>query len=66
MRRSKQKPEPVEREALERTARILGHSSAAARALREADTHSGPVAFWRCGDSILVEKLTICAAEVPR
>jgi hypothetical protein len=46
----------MSRGVLEATARILGPSSAAARALADADTHIGETAFFRCGTTILVQK----------
>jgi hypothetical protein len=49
------------RETLERTAGIIGVQSAAAQALRDADSHDGPVRFYQVrskhGTRIVVEKL---------
>jgi hypothetical protein len=36
----------IPRDHVERVARIIGDSSAAADALRRADEHAGPVRFW--------------------
>lgn len=46
----------VHRSVLERTAHIIGPSSAAARALAAADEHEGESNFFRCGPVILVQK----------
>ena len=48
---------PVNRRLLEEVARIVGPASAAAMALKDADSHNGHVKFWKHGKSIIVEKL---------
>lgn len=48
---------PIQREAIERIARIMGQNSASAAALREADTYGGDVRFWQTRDAIVVEKV---------
>ena len=48
---------PIQRESVERIARIMGAHSASAAALREADAHDGPVRFWQTRDAIVVERL---------
>lgn len=50
------KAAPVPRECLEATAHIFGPSSAAAKAIAEADRHDGPAYFYRYKNSIFVEK----------
>jgi len=48
----------VPRSVIERTAHIIGDSSAAALALKEADSHDGPVRFYQTPNhSLIVEKL---------
>lgn len=51
--------EQVGRAAIEAVAYIMGESSAAAAALKDADSHDGPVRFWHSpkGKMWLVEKL---------
>ena len=48
---------PLPRDLLERLAYIMGDCSAAAAALTDAESHKGPVRFYRHGPSIVVEKL---------
>lgn len=52
---SERKIVPIDRVILERTAHIIGPSSAAARALMAADQHDGEANFFRCGTVILVQ-----------
>lgn len=48
----------VSRDVLERTAHIIGDSSAAALALKDAASHDGPVRFYQTPQhSLIVEKL---------
>lgn len=51
------KLEAISREVLEMTAHVVGPSSAAAEALKDADSHNGPVRFWKRGNMIVVEKM---------
>ena len=46
----------VSLETLEATAKILGPSSAAAKALAEAKDHKGFVRFWKSGNTLILEK----------
>jgi protein-disulfide isomerase len=55
----------VERETVERTARVIGEHSAAANALKAADEHDGPVRFWHIGRSLTVEFLPWGTTEEP-
>ena len=55
--------EPLTREVLEMTAKVVGESSAAASALKDADSHRGPVRFWKRRNTIIVEKLPIQASD---
>jgi hypothetical protein len=50
--------EIVPRSAIESTAAVMGDHSAAAKALRDADSHDGEVRFWVVKDDnvIVVEK----------
>lgn len=48
---------PVTREELEHVAYIVGRFSAAQQALTCADEYGGEVRFWRCGQTILVERI---------
>ena len=48
----------VPRDVLVRTASIIGEFSAAALALKEADTHDGPVKFYQTPEhNLIVEKI---------
>jgi hypothetical protein len=54
------RPEPLDRSVLERTARILGSQSAAAKALQyaaelRAERPGIEVSFWHVGKSIIVK-----------
>jgi hypothetical protein len=49
----------VPRSVVEATARVMGPSSAAARALADADSHDGETAFFRHGNTILVKKTAL-------
>ena len=53
----------VFRHLLEKTAHIMGPSSASAQALADADSHKGPVLFWQKGETLVVEKLTLGTDE---
>jgi hypothetical protein len=56
-----QAPDPstqVTREVVETVARIMGDGSAAARALRDADTHQGEVRFYKLPGTFVVGKLS--------
>lgn len=46
----------IEREVLERAAKVLGPLSASAQALKDADEYGGPVTFYKLGNTILVQK----------
>lgn len=48
--------QPISREVLEATARIIGPNSAAAQALEEANRRGGDVVFYQSGNSIFVMK----------
>lgn len=50
--------EVVPRSVIESTATIMGEHSAAAKALRDADSHDGEIRFWVVRDDnvIVVEK----------
>lgn len=47
----------IDRAVVEGAVYILGDASASAAALREADSHDGPVRFWKCRGSLIVQKL---------
>lgn len=55
----------ISRDVLEATARILGPSSAAAQALASADSHDGKTYFFKCGNTIIVQKIPseLCSTE---
>ena len=46
----------ISRDIVERMAKIIGQDSAFARAIKCADEHDGPVAFFKDGNSIIVQK----------
>lgn len=49
-------PFEMTRANMERLASIVGPASAAAAALREADSHEGPCSFLRFGSTLIVVK----------
>jgi len=53
----------VPRSVVEATARVMGPASAAARALADADSHDGETAFFRHGNTILVQKKALPASH---
>ena len=49
----------VPRSVLEATAQVLGPTSAAARALADADAHDGETKFFRHGAQIMVKMIAL-------
>ena len=50
--------ELITRSVVEQVAKIIGSSSAATQALKDADSHFGPVRFYLKRGSFIVEKLS--------
>ena len=57
----KRKFSRISRDVLEAAARIVGPSSAAAKALADADSHDGDTYFFKLGNTIIVQKVTVDA-----
>ena len=56
--------EPVSFEVVRQIASIIGPCSAAAACLEAAAEYGGPVAFWKEGPTLLLERLPVGSAGV--